>query len=146
MDQNEMQDLTTRTERLVGAISGAILGTVEVAAERIALAAEVARVSQRMTAFSVVLEAVGVQKDALAAKLAAAKGPMRVLIRRQIDLLSAQEVAVLERAGAPAEAAKTAIEATDAPLYRRAGSRFLPVGGPAGNGDGEGGHASDATD
>ena len=136
MNQNEMQDLTARTERLVGAISGAILGTVEVAAERLSLAAEVARVAQRMTAFSAVLEAVAVQKDALVVKLAAAKGPMRVLIRRQIDLLSAQEVAVLERAGAPAQAAKTAIEAADAPLYRRAGSRFLPVGGPVGNGDG----------
>jgi hypothetical protein len=136
MDQNEMDDLTARTERLVNAISGAILGTVEVAAERISLAAEVARVSQRMTAFSAVLEAVGVQKDALSVKLAAAKGPMRVLIRRQIDLLSAQEVAVLERAGAPAEAAKTAIEATDAPLYRRVGSRFLSVGDEAGDSNG----------
>jgi hypothetical protein len=124
MAQNEMTDLTTRTERLVNAISGALLSSVEVAAERIGLAAEVARVTQRMSAFAAVLDAIGVQKDALAAKLTASKGSMRLLIRRQIELLTAQEAAVLERTGAPMEAVRVAIETTDAPLYRRQGKRF----------------------
>jgi hypothetical protein len=139
MTLNEMTDLTSRTERLVDALSGSILSTVEVAAERIALAAEVARVSQRMSAFSAVLEAIGAQKDALAGRLAAARGPLRALLQRQIEVLTAQEVAVLERAGAASQVARDAIEAADEPLYKREGSRFVALGGSA-NGTPAGSH------
>ncbi|MCE9560857.1 MAG: hypothetical protein K8U57_02270 [Planctomycetes bacterium] len=130
---NDMQALVTRTEQLVNAISGAILSTTEIACERLELAAQVARVQQRMSAFGAVLEAVGTQKAALAARLADATGPLRKLLERQIEMLTVQEVAILEKAGVPqvmAEKALAAVDAssnTDMPAttYRREGKRFV---------------------
>jgi hypothetical protein len=84
---NELNSLVARTEQLVSAISSAIVSAAEAAAERVELAASVARVQQRLLAFSVVLESVGTQKAALAGRLAIATGPTRALIEQQIELL-----------------------------------------------------------
>src|SRR5262245_17164570 len=109
VDQTQMQTLVTRTESLVNALSTALIGTVEVAAERLSLAAEVARVSQRLSAFSAVLEAISAAKDGLTAKLATSKGAMRGLVQRQIELLTLQEIGILGRIGVGEDAAQAAI-------------------------------------
>lgn len=96
---NDMQALVGRTERLVSAISDAILSAAEAAAERVELAAEVARVQQRLAAFGAVVETIAAQKRVLVERLATAEGPARALLERQIELLGLQELAVLERAG-----------------------------------------------
>jgi hypothetical protein len=60
---------------------------------------------------------------------------LRTLLERQIELLTAQEAAVLERAGTAPEVARAAIATTDGSLYRREGSRFVALGATA-NGNG----------
>lgn len=130
MQQTDMTALVTRTEALIDALTGAILSAAQVATERIELAAQVARISQRMAAFASVLEVVGVQKAALTERLTTATGPTRVIIEEQLALLSRQETAILGKAGVPEEAAREAITAVDAaPLavagYRRDGRRFV---------------------
>lgn len=65
MQANDMNALVGRTEKLVTAISDAILSAAEAAAERVELAAEVARVQQRLAAFSAVVESIAAQKRVL---------------------------------------------------------------------------------
>jgi hypothetical protein len=133
---NDMQVLVGRTEQLIGAITSAILSSAEVAAERIELAANVARIRQRMDAFGAVLESVGVQKEALAKQLPTATGPTKALLLKQIAMLASQEVAILARAGVPETAAVAALAAVEAPAapaplpsatHRRQGRRFLRI-------------------
>ncbi len=131
---NEMQALVTRTEQLIAALTNAFITTAEVAAERLELAAQVARVQQRMGAFSAVLESIGVQKAVLVARLASATGSTRALIETQVSLLEAQEVEVLKRVGVPEPAARQALAAVvQAPVadatdtYIRDGRRFRRV-------------------
>lgn len=108
-----VEQVSERTEAIIDKVCGAIMATVDVAAERLELAAEVARVKQRMAAFGAVLDAVAAQKQALNDRLANADGPTRQLLAHQVELLTAQETAVLARAGISAEVAKPAIEAAD---------------------------------
>jgi hypothetical protein len=134
--------LTARAERLIDALAGSILSTAEVAAERVELAAKVAQVQQRMTAFAAVLEAVSAQKQALLGKVETATGAMRTLLQQQVEALTAQELAVLAKAGVPQPAAQQAIAAVDAgpeaggggKVYMREGRRFARIGGANGNG------------
>jgi hypothetical protein len=127
---NDMTLLANRTERLVDSITNAILATAETAAQRIELAAQVAQVNQRMAAFGAVLEAVGAQKDTLTKRLSTATGATRLLVQRQIDVLSMQELAVLEQAGVPQQTATAALkQADERKLYVREGKRFLPLDG-----------------
>jgi hypothetical protein len=130
MQQDEMTVLMGRTERLVSALTGAILSTTEAAAERIELAAQVARIEQRMLAFSSVLEVVAAQKAAILERQKEAKGPLKALLGRQVEALTAQECGILERAGLPQEAARGAVKAADENprLYARNGRKFQPVG------------------
>lgn len=124
---SDMQQLSARAETLISALTNAILSTAEVAAERLALAAELARVTQRMHAFAAVLDAVGVQKAALLERQATATGPMKALLGRQVEMLTLQETAILEKVGVPQAQAALAIEMADAPAkpaYRRDGRRF----------------------
>src|SRR6266545_4326534 len=111
---NEMQALVTRTEQLIAALTNAFITTAEVAAQRIELAAEVARVQQRMAAFSAVLESIGTQKAVLVGRLASATGSTKALIATQVSLLEAQEVEVLKKVGVPEAAARQALVAVDA--------------------------------
>jgi hypothetical protein len=127
----DMQNLTERTQQLVDSLSGAILATVETAAERIQLAAQIAQVHQRMTAFAAVLEAVGAQKTALVARLETAHGPMKAMLERQIEVL---DRAGGRRVGAGRSVRRgpQAVEIADqgsqdgpAPVYVRDGRRFI---------------------
>lgn len=132
MSEMNIDRISDRTEAIIDKVCGAIMATVDVAAERLELAAEVARVKQRMTAFSAVLDAVAAQKQALMDKLEEADGPARQLLGHQIELLTAQETAVLQRAGISAEIARPAIDAADhgdedGQLYKRDGRRFVPA-------------------
>jgi hypothetical protein len=138
MSHSDMNALVGRTEKLVTAISEAILSAAEAAAERVELAAEVARVQQRLAAFTAVVEAIAVQKRALVDRLVTAEGPAKALLERQIELLGLQELAVLERAGVPPVTARHALAAVDAApalppaggadrTYRRDGKRFVRV-------------------
>lgn len=152
MPANDMQALVGRTELLVTAISDAILSAAEAAAERVELAATVARVQQRLGAFTAVLEAVAVQKRALVERLAVADGPSKALIHRQIELLGLQEIAVLERAGVPQPAVQQALAAMDTPpvtdasaTHRRDGRRFVRLAAGTGTeGHGNSTHPTDA--
>jgi hypothetical protein len=146
MSTNDMSALVGRTEKLVIAISDAILSAAEAAAERVELAAEVARVQQRLAAFSAVVESIAAQKRVLVERLATADGPAKALLERQVELLGLQELAVLERAGVPQATAQHALAAADAlpalppaggpeKTYRREGKRFVRVAGePGANG------------
>lgn len=135
MQPNEMDALAGRAERMISALSDAIMRTAEVAAERIELASQVAQVRQRVAAYAAVLEAIGSQKAAIAAQLETATGPMRSLLIKQVDILGQQELSILERIGIPAETAQTAIESADAlearddRKYIRDGRRFAPLNG-----------------
>ncbi len=133
-NNNDMQVLVGRTEQLIASITDAILSSAEVAAERIELAANVARVQQRMAAFGAVLESVGAQKASLAKRLPEATGPTKTLLLKQIAMLAAQEIAILAKAGvaeptavAALEAVEAATDLTTAPTHRRQGRRFLRV-------------------
>jgi seryl-tRNA(Sec) selenium transferase len=129
-NNNEMQVLVGRTELLIRAITDAILSSAEVAAERIELAANVARIQQRMSAFGAVLESVGAQKEALAKQVPNATGPTKALLLKQIAMLASQEVAILTKAGIAeptAVAALAAVEVPTNPTHRRDGRRFLRV-------------------
>jgi hypothetical protein len=140
-----MRALTERTERLVDVLTSAILSTAEVAAERVELAAKVAQVQQCMRAFGAVLESVGAQKEVLLARLETATGPMKSLLLQQVEVLTAQEMAMLEKAGVAQPAARQALAVVDngvasgtggarGALYVRNGRRFARVDGVAGNG------------
>ncbi|MCE9561525.1 MAG: hypothetical protein K8U57_05675 [Planctomycetes bacterium] len=147
---NEMQVLVGRTEQLISALTSAILSSAEVAAERIELAAEVARVEQRMSAFAAVLESVGAQKETLAKRVPKATGPMKTLLLKQIAMLATQEVAILSKAGVAEPTAVAALAAVDAPsepaptpvsgTHKRDGRRFVRLA------QGTNGTAGDATD
>ena len=107
---SDMIKVTEQTSRIIDALTDAILATAATAAEKIHLAAQVAQVQQRMAAFQAVLEVVGVQKEALIARLTQAKGPMAAMLTRQIEVLTEQELKILESAGAPEEAARQAVQ------------------------------------
>jgi hypothetical protein len=141
---NDMEALASRTGQLIDSICDAILTSAQVAAEKIELAATVARIRQRMAAFGAVLEAVGEQKRVLVERLAEAAGPTKALIEQQIALLTEQEVAVLTKAGVSEPTAVAALAAAEVtpsdgspPAYRREGRRFVRTGrcaGPRSNG------------
>ncbi len=152
---NEMDALVARADKLISAVTGAIMSSVEAGAERLELASRVAQVQGRMAAFGAVLESVGSAKAALLARLdKAPAGPVRALLEAQVAALAAQELAVLERAGVPQAAASAALAAVDAgggaggreATHRRDGKRFVAVAcrpgvnGAGVNGAG-GGHA-----
>jgi len=137
-NNNDMQVLVSRTEQLIASITDAILASAEVAAERIELAANVARITQRMNAFGAVLESVGVPKEALAKQLPKATGPTKTLLLKQIAMLASQELSILSKAGVAEPTAVVALAAVEAPpeplpasasspTHRRDGRRFLRV-------------------
>src|SRR5262245_59745075 len=107
-NESEMDGLVARAERLIGAGTGATLATTEAAAERLELASRVAQIQGRMAALAAVLQTVGAQKETLLARLEQARGPVRALLEAQLAALTAQELAVLEKAGVPQLAAHQA--------------------------------------
>jgi hypothetical protein len=127
--RNEMEQLAGRAEQLISALSNAILSTAEVAAERLELASKVAQVNQRLAAFSAVLDSIAAQREALETRMTTAKGAQRLLLQRQLDLLAAQEVAVLSKAGLDDSQARQALEVADEPSYHRSGRRFVRSNG-----------------
>lgn len=142
MSEN-MHDTVARAEKLVDSITGAILSTLETAAQRIDLASQVAQARQRAEALAVVLEGASAQRMSLEARRDAAVGPMRLLLDAQVKAAQAAEVAILMRAGlsqedaqavfapalpAPTEAAPAETEEPK-PTHKREGRRFVPVNG-----------------
>jgi hypothetical protein len=130
----EMDKLVSRTDRLIGAITEGILSTVEAASQRIELAAQVAQVKVRMEAFGAVLEAVGAQRAVLEERRVSAGPAVRALIGRQLELLAAQEVAILSQAGIGEDVARqalTVVEQSAEQVYVRQGRRFTAVNGRA---------------
>jgi chaperonin cofactor prefoldin len=128
---SDISNVTERTQVLVDSITGAILSTVEVASERIALASEVAKVQQRMDAFSTILETIGTQKEVLEEKVANTKGPLRKLYQSQLEALTKQELVLLKKAGVvteePEEPAVPEGPPVDGQLYKRVGKKFVKV-------------------
>lgn len=129
MQQNDMEILVSRTERLIGALTGAIMSTTEAAAERIELASRVAQIQARMAAFGAVLETIGEAKAAVLEQRKKAPGPMKALYTAQIEHLTAQETAILGKVGVAPEVARAAVDVADeAPrLYARNGRRFQAI-------------------
>lgn len=113
---NDVQGMTARAQRLIDAMAGAMMSAAEAAAEKVELAAEVARVSVRMEAVGSVLDVIGAQKEALIVKADEAKGALRTAYLRQVEVLSAQEVSILERLGVPTAAAQIAVAKVDGPV------------------------------
>src|SRR4051812_18524481 len=148
----DMQLLTERTEKLIGALTNALLATAETAAERIELAAKVCQMQQRAAAFAAVLESTEAARQALTARMATATGPIRAMLAQQASALAATEVEILSKAGVPAPAAQAALALVDAGpagdsgrsgegSHKRDGRRFVRVGaGSNGNGHGSNGH------
>lgn len=134
MSEMNIDQISARTEAIIDKVCGAIMATVDVAAERLELAAELARVKQRMTAFSAVLDAVSAQKQALTERMESADGPARKLLAHQIELLTHQETAVLQRAGIAPAVASAAISSVDdaervtVPVVRDRSGRFTRNG------------------
>jgi len=125
---SDLNDLADRTSGIIDAITGGILSSAEAAAERIQLAAEVAKINTRMEAFGSVLETIEARKQALEAKLETAGPTMKKLIGRQLELLTAQETSLLERVGVTAEPEKPRLTARRASGQRQ---ETLPVNGAA---------------
>jgi hypothetical protein len=121
----EMDTLVSRSERLINALTGAIMTTAEVAAEKIEMASEVARIKTRMAAFATVLEVVGVQKDTIREQIATARGPVKALLEAQLTALTQQEVGILAKVGVSPEAAATAVTVADQPRRRRQNPELL---------------------
>lgn len=135
---NPIAPLTERVSSIVDALANAFLQGAETAAERIQLAAQVAAVQAKMAAFGSVLEAIAAQKEALQGRLGEAAGPMKTLIARQLEVLAAQELAVLASAGIPTDQAAQAIQVADERVYRREGSKFVQLPLPGLNSNGRG--------
>lgn len=112
---SSIDHLSDRASRLVDSLAEGMLSALENASERIGLAVEVGRIRTRMDAFGAVLESIDVQKQALLARQATASGPMQRLIARQIELLTAQETAVLQRIGVNPDVATAAVCRADRP-------------------------------
>ncbi len=143
MQTSNIEQLTSRAEQLIDALAESIISTAEAAAERLDLASRVAQIQQRMAAFGAVLESVGAQKSVLTKRLEQKEMPkcQRRLVQRQIELLSAQETEILQRAGASSQLARAAVEQADRliddggsgdadgedRLYRRKGRRFVAL-------------------
>lgn len=137
-NHDDMKALTGQASRLISAISEAIMSSAEVAAERIKLASQVAQIEQRMAAYSVVLDTIQVQKDKLLEQAETAKGARKTLLLRQVEMLEAQEMGVLESIQVPAEVAQRAVQSvklvedkTEQASHKRQGRRFVPVNGHA---------------
>jgi hypothetical protein len=126
----EMEALGHRAEKLVNALANAYMSAAEVAAEKIELASRVAQVRMRMTAFGAVLESIGAAKQPLLERLRTAGGPMKALLGYQIEVLTAQELAILEKVGVEPQQARNALTAVDTVRhYVRDGRRFRAVEG-----------------
>lgn len=135
-DQNDMMEMAGRASQIIDAFTSALMNTAGVAAEKINLASEIAAMKMRMEAFSGVLECVAAQKKPLMERLEGEANPaMRLMIERQLEMLTEQEIAVLEKASVPGKVAKQLVGTVDK-AYRRDGRRFIPVGSLNGHGDG----------
>lgn len=109
MSENQMGD---RAAALIEAISNSLFTAAEVAAEKIQMETLVAQMRMRMEAFSSVLEVIGVQKEALLAKVGLT-GAQKILRDKQIEMLTAQETRILEKIGIEPDVAKGLIESVD---------------------------------
>lgn len=112
---NDVREMTGRAQRLIDAMAGAMMSAAEAAAEKVELAAQVARVEIQMQAVGSVLEVIGAQKDQLLTKALEAKGALRAAYLRQVDVLTAQEVGILQKIGVAPALAEEAVKAADEP-------------------------------
>lgn len=135
-DQNDMMEMADKSSRIIDSFCAALLNTAAVAAEKIELASNISVLRMRMEAFSGVLEIVNAAKKPLMERLEGETNPaMRLMIERQLEMLTEQEIAVLEKASVPGKVAKQLVGTVDK-AYRRDGRRFIPVGSLNGHGDG----------
>ncbi len=135
MSEN-MGDMADRAARMVDSIAGAFFSAGEAAAEKVELATRVARVNVRMDAFGAVLETIGVRKAALMERQQTASGPLARLIEKQIEMLTVEETALLEKAGVVvAEPERQPINRIGSRATRKALAAD-PLGLKGANGDG----------
>lgn len=129
---SDMNETAARAEKLVDSITSAIMTTVETAAERIELAAQVTAARQRAEALSAVLEGAIASRVALEARRDAAGGTMRALLDHQVRAMQAGEIAILVRSGLSEDVAKAVFALPEPkPTHRRDGRRFARVEGEA---------------
>jgi len=117
---SDINDLASRSERLFDAVANVLLGSVEAGVERLEQAGELARLQGRMAVFAATLDAIDAQRAPLLAKLEKATGGMKLLVAKQVDMLNAQEVSVLERAGIGADTARQALAVAEKPTSKPA--------------------------
>jgi len=136
---SDMEEMASRANRLINAITRSLMGATEAAAERLEQASEtaqersrlqsqVAQVQVRMSAFAAVLECVDAQRRVIQQRQSEATGALKALYTKQLECLAAQEAGILEKVGvAPAVAQAAVQEADQTALYRREGSKFVSV-------------------
>ncbi len=106
--------------------------TAKTEVEKIRLEGEVQRVQVRMMSFMSVLESIGAAKVPLLERHATAEGPQKATLTKFLEMLTAQEVAVMQKAGLAPEVAQQAIGFVDGtPVYVRKGKKFVKQAGGA---------------
>lgn len=110
---SSMDAMSERAERLIGAISGALMSTAETAAMKIELAAQVAQIRQEMAARQSVLGIIADQKLALLEQVEESTGALKLAYQRQVEVLCAQEVGILKGMGIETEVAEQAVSQAD---------------------------------
>lgn len=110
-EQDDIRALSNRAERLISALTEALMTAAEVAAERISLASKVVSLEQRMRAYSTVLDIIDAQRGPVLNALKNARGARRLQLEKQLQMLEEQEVEVLSKTGMSKEEAHTLIVA-----------------------------------
>lgn len=99
---SQMDEATERMDALVGALTSAFISTAEVAAERLSLAAQVARIKQRGDAFAEILEGIDARKLELVERRKKTSPAMgRLLTAQYMELERQEEAIVLKAYGEP---------------------------------------------
>lgn len=133
---NEMEQVTSRVDTLISAITSAMLAPIEAAAERMALAVKVAEIRGRMAAHAMVLDTIDGHKRDLLDQIDGLTGARKALAMKHVELLEQQELAILAEIEVPAEIATQAVRGlpapTRGPTHVRNGRRFVPVNGTRG--------------
>lgn len=142
---SEMSALSDRTELLIQALTDATMTTAakviesaertvnvatDAAMARIEAGVEFAQMKATLGLRLAQLDMIGKTKTLYLEMRSAAleREPSKVrLLDFNIEILTAQEMGVLQAAGVPAEKALKAVVETDAKLYQRDGRRFAPV-------------------
>lgn len=124
---NEMEQVTSRANVLISAITEAMMAPVEAAAERMHLAVKVAQIKARMEAHAMVLDTIAADKDRILSGLPTMTGARKALAMKHLENLENLELAILTEIEVPGEIATAAVKGLPGPTHKRDGRRFTRV-------------------